>query len=217
FGAKPALVQSNTFGSISSQLGTSSFGNAPTSQAGSSGVFGGITTAQPISNGFGGNAQPSQATSNAFGSSGGGLGFGSNSGQRNPGGFGPSAGNFAFGGASNTSAFGAGTSTAPGLASQFLFGQSNQTPSTAGFRFGSGGAPVSGSVPPTPFTFGSNTSVQEGGGPPMSHFQFAAGGVAQHSSTGVSGGMSLGRVTGSASNVSASSHGRRIARPRRRG
>ncbi|KAJ2744748.1 hypothetical protein GGI20_002717 [Coemansia sp. BCRC 34301] len=259
FGAKPALVQSNTFGSISSQMGSSSFGNAPTSQVGSSGTFGSMTSSsQPASNAFGG-AQPSQTTTNAFGSSTGSLGFGSNAnaGPRNvssgsftfgntssstgfgesfastgafgqpqqqpvasaipsfssqPGGFAPSA---AFGGSSNASStFGAGTSTAPGLASQFSFGQSNQTPSTAGFRFG-GGAPVSGSVPVTPFTFGSNASVQESG-LTSSHFQFSAGGVAQHSSTGVSGGMSLGRVTGGASNASTSSQGRRIARPRRR-
>ncbi|KAJ2876553.1 hypothetical protein GGH93_000649 [Coemansia aciculifera] len=280
FGAKPALQQSNTFGSISSQLGSSSFGNASTSQTGGGNTFGSMITSQPISNGFGstqpsqttgnvfGTAQPSQAASSAFGSSTGGLGFGSNagggglqmpsnSGQRNvssgsftfgnsssstgfggsftgtggfgqqqpqqhgssampsfssqPGGFGPSAGNSAFGGASNTSAFGAGTSTGP--ASQFSFGQSNQTPSTAGFAFGAP-APATGSIPPTPFAFGSNASVQESG-PPSSVFQFAAGGVAQHSSTGVSGGMSLGRVTG-ASNASATSQGRRIARPRGR-
>ncbi|KAJ2095302.1 hypothetical protein GGI16_005252, partial [Coemansia sp. S142-1] len=167
FGAKPALQQSNTFGSISSQLGSSGFGNTSTTQTSSGNAFGSMITSQPISNGFGstqpsqttsnvfGNAQPSQAASSAFGSSNGGLGFGSNPGQRNvssgsftfgnpsssstgfggsftgtggfgqqqqqqpqqgssampsfssqPGGFGPSAGNSAFGGASNTSAFG---------------------------------------------------------------------------------------------------------------
>ncbi|KAJ2064351.1 hypothetical protein GGI17_001057 [Coemansia sp. S146] len=270
FGAKPALQQSNTFGSISSQLGSSSFGNASTSQTGGGNTFGSMITSQPISNGFGstqpsqttgsvfGNAQPSQAASSAFGSSTGGLGFGSNAGggglqmPSNPGQRNVSSGSFTFGNSSSStgfggsftgtggfgqqqqqhgssampsfssqpggfgppagnSAFGAGTSTGP--APQFSFGQSNQTPSTAGFAFGAP-APATGSIPPTPFAFGSNASVQESG-PPSALFQFAAGGVAQHSSTGVSGGMSLGRVTG-ASNASATSQGRRIARPRGR-
>ncbi|KAJ2736914.1 hypothetical protein IW152_000425 [Coemansia sp. BCRC 34962] len=285
FGAKPTLQQSNTFGSISSQLGTSGFGNTSTSSTGGGNVFGSMMTSQPISNGFGnaqslqstsnmfgstqpsqttsnvfGNSQPSQTTSSTFGASSGGLGFGSSSGQRNastgsftfgnptsstgfgesftgtggfgqqqpassavpsfgsqPGGFGSTAGNSAFGGASNTSAFGGASNTSafgagpPGPTPQFQFGQSNQTPSTAGFRFGAA-PPTAGSTPQTPFVFSSNASVQEGG-PPSSHFQF--GGVAQHSSTGVGGGMSLGRVTG-ASNASATSQGRRIARPRGR-
>ncbi|KAJ2684195.1 hypothetical protein IWW39_005049 [Coemansia spiralis] len=332
FGAKPSLQQSNTFGSISSQLGTSGFGNTSTSSTGGGNAFGSMVTTQPISNGFGnaqsaqstgsvfGNAQPSQPTSNvfgstqpaqttssmfgntqpaqsasnvfgnsqppqttsgAFGASSGGLGFGSNSGQRNvstgsfnfgnstssttgaggfgqqqqpassavpsfggqSGGFGSTASNPAFGGASNTSAFGGpsntsafgGPSNTSGFGgasntsafggpsntsafgagpsaptSQFQFGQSNQTPSTTGFRFGA--SPAAGSAPQTPFQFTSNASVQEGG-PPTSLFQI--GGVAQHSSTGVGGGMSLGRVTG-ASNASATSQGRRIARPRGR-
>ncbi|KAJ1825264.1 hypothetical protein LPJ60_000105 [Coemansia sp. RSA 2675] len=333
FGAKPSLQQSNTFGSISSQLGTSGFGNTSTSSTGGGNAFGSMVTTQPISNGFGntqptqstgsvfGNAQPSQPTSNvfgstqpaqttnsmfgntqpsqsasnvfgnsqppqttsgAFGASSGGLGFGSNSGQRNvstgsfnfgnstssttgaggfgqqqqqpassavpsfggqSGGFGSTASNSAFGGASNTSAFGGpsntsafgGPSNTSGFGgasntsafggpsntsafgagpsaptSQFQFGQSNQTPSTTGFRFGA--PPAAGSAPQTPFQFTSNASVQEGG-PPTSLFQI--GGVAQHSSTGVGGGMSLGRVTG-ASNASATSQGRRIARPRGR-
>ncbi|KAJ2325566.1 hypothetical protein GGH92_010425, partial [Coemansia sp. RSA 2673] len=228
FGSKPTLQTSNTFGSISSQMGTSGFGAATTSQSSGS-VFGNPSS----SSGFG---HAPAASTGGFGSSGG-LGFGSGTGApqahasvgvRNV-----SSGSFTFGQDSlaSSSAFGQsvagggfghqqqqpGASGMPSFSSQpggfGPFGQSNQTPSTAGFGFNSGAPTSSASIPPTPFAFTSNASVQDGGS--SAPFQFSAGGVAQHSATGVSGGMSLGRVTG-ASNASASSQGRRIARARRR-
>ncbi|KAJ1821215.1 proteasome regulatory particle subunit, partial [Coemansia sp. RSA 2599] len=139
------------------------------------------------------------------------------------GGFGAGSSNAGFGAGSNVSTFGGASSTGPATASgpQFSFTQGSNVSTSGGggsFQFGGGGGSgsftpgsrvVSGSgAPSTPFNFGSNTSQQ---GTPGGPFQFT-GGVAQQSN---SGGMSMGRVTGG-SNVSTSSQGRRIARPRTR-
>lgn len=243
---KPSLPPSNTFGSISSQLGNSPFGSASATQISGGGTGGGSsglgfgnssTTNLPSNNsssgmfGFGSggnnnnnNTNPA-ASGGGFGSSSGAFNFASNAstnsgfGEAFTGGFGqqsaqttnafnnpqPSGG---FGASSNTSSVFAGGSTAPGTANtNFTFEQSsnNGTPSTAGFQ-------LNGSTPVTPFGFASNTSVQGGGGHP---FQFNSGSVNQQSNTGGGGGMTIGRV-GNTSNVSTSSHGRRIARPRAR-
>ncbi|KAJ1991312.1 hypothetical protein GGI25_002385 [Coemansia spiralis] len=219
FGSASATApNNNTFGSSS----TPGFGSA----------LGGNGVPAPSGTGFGAgstgggiNFSSNVSTTSGFGSGPPTGGFGQQSNistssafnsQPNSG-LGSSAGNNGFGASSSTSTFGTTAPSTAGVGPQFTFGQGTNTP-TGSFQFNAGGhsafgdgSSVVNSTPTTPFAFGSNTSVQGGSQP--GPFQFTSG-VAQQSNTGV-GGMSLGRVTGG-SNVSTSSHGRRIARPRTR-